>query len=136
MPVARPALIALAGVRLGETCLIERSETDGRLHEGPILVANDWQQSLPGWEPRFCALPAALDSRRRRDTLAAQVAALAEPFGWLHPPVHNWATRLAVEMSAGDAMLRVIGFEPVGGDAPSAPATQMLDLNPARMAAA
>ena len=136
LPVARPALIALAGVPPGETCLIERTETDGRVHDGPILVANDWQQALPGWEPRFCALPAALDSHRRRDTLAAQVAALAEPFGWLHPPVHNWATRLAVEMSAGDAMLRVIGFEPVGGDAPSAPATRMLDLNPARLAVA
>jgi hypothetical protein len=133
--VARPALVALAGVRAGETCLIERTEMDGYVHEGPILVANDWQQSLPGWEPRFCGLPVAIDSRQRRDTLAAQVTALAEPFGWLHPPVHNWATRVAVEMSAANAMLRVIGFEPVGTDVPSTPATHLLDLSPARMAA-
>lgn len=134
-PVARPVLVSLAGVRAGETCLIERTETDGRVHEGPILVANDWQQSLPGWEPRFCSPPAALDSGRRRDTLAAQAAALAEPFRWLQPPVHNWATRLAVEMSAGNATLRVIGFEPVGTDVPSMQATRMLDLSFARMAA-
>jgi hypothetical protein len=133
--VARPALVALAGVRAGETCLIERTETNGYVHEGPILVANDWQQPLPGWEPRFCGLPVEIDSRQRRDTLAAQVAALAEPFCWLHPPVHNWATRVAVEMSAGNATLRVVGFEPVGTDVPSAPATHLLDLSPARMAA-
>jgi hypothetical protein len=135
MPVARPALVALAGVRPGETCLIERTETDGTVHEGPILVANDWQQSRPGWEPRFCALPVEVDSLRRRDTLAAQVVALAEPFSWLRPPVHNWATRVAVEMSAAAATLRVVGFEPVGMDVPSAAATQVLDLGPARMAA-
>jgi hypothetical protein len=134
-PVARPALVALAGVRAGETCVIERTETDGCVHDGPVLVANDWQQPLPGWEPRFCGLPVEIDSRQRRDALAAQVAALAEPFGWLRPPVHNWATRLAVEMSAARAMLRVIGFEPVGTDVPSVPATRMFDLSNARIAA-
>jgi hypothetical protein len=134
-PVARPALVALAGVRPGETCLIERAETDGTMQEGPILVANDWQQSRPGWEPRFCGLPVELDSLRRRDTLAAQVMALAEPFSWLRPPVHNWATRVAVEMSAAAPTLRVVGFEPVGMDVPSAAATHMLDLSPVRMAA-
>jgi hypothetical protein len=101
----------------------------------PALVANDWQQSRPGWEPRFCGLPVEVDSLRRRDTLAAQVVALAEPFGWLRPPVHNWATRVAVETSAAAATLRVVGFEPVGTDVPSVAATHMLDLSPARMAA-
>jgi hypothetical protein len=38
-------------------------------------------------------------------------------------------------MSAAAATLRVVGFEPVGMDVPSAAATQVLDLGPARMAA-
>jgi hypothetical protein len=135
IPVARPVLIALAGIKAGETCVIERTETDAHVHEGAILVGNDWQRPEPGWEPRSCGLPVEIDSRQRCDALAARAAAHDQPFGWLQPPVHNRVTRVAVEMGAADGTLRVVGFEPNGTEAPSAPATHMLDLSRERVAA-
>ncbi|HEX2215852.1 MAG TPA: hypothetical protein VHG27_04035 [Xanthobacteraceae bacterium] len=135
IPVARPVLFALTGTRPKEACVIERTPTAARVIEGGVLVANDWHEPQRGWEPRSCGGPVETDSRDRHACLAAGIAAGATPFAWLKPPVHNWATRLAVEMSAGDATLRVIGFEPVGGLAPAAQATEMLDLTHARLAA-
>jgi hypothetical protein len=135
LPMARPALIGLAGARPGESCVVERTETQAWVEEGQFVVANDWRAARAGWEPRACGRPVGLDSRERRDALSACVGAIEQPFDWLKPPVHNWATRVAVEMSAADGTLRVIGFEPVGGDRPAARATQMLDLARARLAA-
>jgi hypothetical protein len=126
IPVARPVLFALIGVRPGETCVIERTETAARIHEGTFSVANDWQEPRPGWEPRSCGGPFHTDSRERRSALAG--AACRTGFAWLKPPVHNWETRLAVEMSAADGSLRVAGFESVGRGKPSVPVTQVLDL--------
>jgi hypothetical protein len=128
LPMARPVLIALAGTRRGDTCVIERTETQAWVDERPFVVANDWQQARHGWEPRSCGGPVNLDSRERREALSACVGAIKQPFDWLKPPVHNWATRVAVEMSAGDGTLRVLGFEPVAGDIPAARATQLFDL--------
>lgn len=136
IPLARPVLFALIGTRPGEACVIERLPLEARIGEGGVLVANDWQTPQAGWEPRSCGGPYATDSRDRRDALAAAMAGPSPaPFGWLRPPVHNWATRVAVEISAAAPSLRVAGFEPVGGRAPSAPATEVLDLTPAALAA-
>ena len=128
LPMARPVLVALTGTRPGESCVIERIETQAWIEEGPFVVANDWQSARAGWEPRSCGRPVGLDSRERREALSASVGAIRQPFDWLKPPVQNWATRVAVEMGAGDGTLRVIGLEPVGGDRPAVRATQMLDL--------
>jgi hypothetical protein len=135
LPMARPSLIALVGTRPGESCVIERTETQAWMAEGPFAVANDWQSARVGWEPRSCGRPVELDSRERRDALSACVGAIKQPFDWLKPPVHNWATRVAVEMCAADGTLRVIGLEPVGGDRPAVHATQMLDLARVHLAA-
>jgi hypothetical protein len=67
--------------------------------------------------------------------LSARLGDTTRPFAWVEPPVRNWATRIAVEMSAGEGTLRVIGYEPVGGDAPAEPATAMFDLAEERVAA-
>jgi hypothetical protein len=134
-PTARPVLFSLVGTHAGQTCLIERTETGARLLQGPFTVANDWQAPQPGWEPRSCGGPVERDSRDRQAKLAAAVGRIAKPFDWLRPPVHNWATRVAVEMSAGDGVLRVLGFEPVGGDRPSVAATHPFDLAKACLAA-
>jgi hypothetical protein len=134
-PVARPVLFALIGLRPGEACVIERTLTEARVIEGRVLIANDWQEPRTGWEPRSCGGPFETDSRDRRNALEANVAVAGAPFSWLRYPVHNWATRLAVEISAADESLRVIGFEPVGGLTPSAQATEMFDLASKRIAA-
>jgi hypothetical protein len=127
-PMARPVLIALIGTRPEESCLIERTETEARVREGPFTVANDWQEPQTGWEPRACGGPVEIDSRNRHTALSASVGRIASPFDWLRPPVHNWATRVAVEMSPGEGVLRAMGLEPAGKDVPSAPATQVFDL--------
>ena len=128
MPVARPVLFALIGTEADEACVIERTMADARIVEGKVLVANDWQCPEPGWEPRSCGGPVATDSRDRCATMAAGLTAFGEPFGWLKPPVLNWATRVALEMSAADGMLRVAGHEPVGGKAPARQATYPFKL--------
>lgn len=135
IPTARPVLISLSGTRPDESCVIEREETAARVVEGPIVVANDWQQPRPGWEGRSCGGPFETDSRDRRATLAARVPDRGQPFDWVVPPVRNWATRVAVEMNAGEGTLRVVGFEPVEGAMPAAQATEVFDLARARVAA-
>lgn len=135
LPMARPTLFALIGARRGESCLIERTEEEANVVDGPFVVANDWQEPRPNWESRFCGDVAALDSRRRSAALAARLESHAAPFDWLVPPVHNWATRLAVELNAADGTLRVVGFEPIDRRVPARQATSMLDLALERVAA-
>lgn len=128
-PMARPALIALAGVNSGETCLIEREAEVARLRDGPVVLANDWQVPLPHWEARFCHGTGPADSAARRKALLAAITPHAAPFDWLAPPVHNWETRLALEMAPRDGSLRLVGFEPVHPGVPSVQATAILDLS-------
>jgi hypothetical protein len=135
IPLARPVLFALIGAHPGEACVIERGPRSACIHDDGVLVANDWQTPQAGWEPRSCGGPFATDSRDRRAALAKAVQEAGAPFAWLRPPVHNWATRIAVELSAGVPMLRVRGYEPVGGLAPSVQATETLELTHGRLAA-
>ena len=134
IPVARPVLFALAGTQCDETCLIEREETSARVIEGAVIVANDWREPRPGWEERTISGITEINSSNRCAALTQRVAALRQPFDWVAPPVLNWATRVAVEMSA-DGLLRVIGFEPSRGWEPAVQATHILDLAQERLAA-
>lgn len=127
-PVAKPVLFALAGMVVGECCVIERTESEASIIEGSILVANDWQSRRNAWEPRSCGGPVDTDSADRCAALAASASRADQPFAWLKPPVHNWATRLAVELCAGDGTLQLIGFEPADKDRPSIQATQRFEL--------
>jgi hypothetical protein len=134
IPVARPVLFALAGTKPDETCLIEREETAARVIEGDVIVANDWSQPRAGWEERTISGITDINSSNRCATLTRRVAARREPFDWVAPPVLNWATRVAVEMSA-DGLLRAVGFEPSTGWEPAIQVTNMFDLAHERLAA-
>ncbi|HKH03360.1 MAG TPA: hypothetical protein VKB08_21945, partial [Bradyrhizobium sp.] len=134
IPMARPVLFALAGTKCEETCLIEREETTARVIEGEVIVANDWREPRHGWEERTISGITAINSKNRCAALTERIAAKREPFDWVVPPVLNWATRVAVEMSA-DGILRVVGFEPSRGWDPAIPATNMFDLAQERLAA-
>ena len=46
-PISSPAIYSLAGIKPGETAVIERTETEARVHEGANAAANHWQ--TPGW---------------------------------------------------------------------------------------
>ena len=125
VPVARPVLFTLAGAAADRICLIERTETEARIHDGPVVVANDWQAPDPFWEPRGCVRDLRADNRERRMTLAAADA--AEGFSWVLPPVLNPFTRLAVEMEPASGRIDVLGFEP-DVDCVPIPATRPLTV--------
>jgi len=63
-----------------------------------------------------------------------RLTARGKPFDWVAPPVLNWATRVAVEMSA-DGLLRVVGFEPSQGWDPAVQVTRIMDLAEEQLAA-
>lgn len=119
-PIAAPAIFSLAGLADGETCVIERTETEASIHEGDHAAANHWQTR--GWTGRH----RGLDSAGRAAQMAATDAPIDPLFPWLKPPVLNPLTRLAMVASPADGRLVAQGFEADG------PATLplVLDLAP------
>lgn len=106
-PLARPTLFTLAGARPGELALVERTECEARIYYGPVIVANDWQETQPGWQARM-----SLENNVARTLAMQSVSRDAPSFDWVRTPVLNRLTRLAVEMSAagaGDFLAR--GYE-------------------------
>ena len=134
IPVARPVLFTLAGTGVGESCLIEREETSARVIEGDVVVANDWQQPRRNWEERTISGITDINSQNRCSAFTKRLAERGAAFDWVIPPVLNWATRVAVELSA-DGLLRVVGYEPSQGWEPAVQATHVLELPPEQFAA-
>jgi hypothetical protein len=134
IPMARPVLFALSGTKCDETCLIEREETAVRVIEGEVIVANDWREPREGWEERTISGITAINSKNRCAALTERITIKRAPFDWVTPPVLNWATRVAVEMSA-DGLLRIMGFEPSHGWNSAIQATNIFDLSQERLAA-
>jgi hypothetical protein len=136
-PIARPVIYTLAGVRSDEQCVIERTEEGFSTRTTATCAANDWLESLAGWEGRVGAdvvmtcsrEDAGAASRRRRDALAGWPGTFGtDSFGWVAPPVLNRFTRLAIEMCAADGTLRVAGYEPEPGAAEARRATQVTSI--------
>lgn len=143
-PVARPVIFTVAGVRAGERCVIERTETACRTHRETTVAANDWQQSDERWEARIggdmllrCAFAeAAENSRARRAALAGFDASLHDnPFAWVVEPVLNRYTRLAVEMCPASGLLRVVGYDDAGEGAPALQVTRPIAIEESKIAA-
>jgi hypothetical protein len=120
VPLARPAIFLLIGCERGERCVIERTEESARSRTDDTSCANDWQFSTEPWEARISTQlllkssyeEAAAKSRARRDALTSWQQPFSNAsFAWVKPPVLNPMTRIAVEMSAADATLRVVGYE-------------------------
>jgi hypothetical protein len=127
--LARPVLFTVVGCAPDEIAVIERRERDATVHLGEGSVANDWRAADEGWEPRPCSLAdRRLDSAARRAAIEQAVTLFDEPFGWVVPPVRNWNTRVAVEMSPREGMLRVVGFEPCT-PTDVAPVTALFDVH-------
>lgn len=97
-PLARPVLFTLTGTKPQEIALIERTERDGNVLRGPVIVANDWQQPRPGWRGRM-----GPENNEARRALMRRTPADAAPFAWAIPPVLNHTTRLVVEMTSARA---------------------------------
>lgn len=116
MPIAVPVFFSLCGTDPTECCIIERTENDAHILEGPNVTANHWQKISPQGHPR------PIDSFGRLAALKETAPGATVAFDWLRPPVLNKFTRLAVEADAASNTLIVIGYEEDG------PATQRFDL--------
>jgi hypothetical protein len=131
VPLAKPALFSLVGLGPSQACLIERTQTEAGIRRGGATIANDWHPTGPQrqgyWMPRGTYIRGADDSERRRRCLEDHEP--GEAFDWVHEPVLNQFTRLAIETSAATGELRVVGFEPTGGFMSAVrQATAVLDL--------
>ena len=115
-PIASPAIFSLAGIRPGETVIIERTETEARVHEGINTTANHWQ--TPGWTGHS----RGNDSAGRARQMHGVSTALDPSFAWLTRPVLNWNTRLVMVADAREGRLVAQGYETTG------PATLPLEV--------
>jgi hypothetical protein len=120
-PIAAPCIFLLAGIKANETAVIERTEVDGRVHEGGNTAANHWQ--TPGWRGHM----RGSDSSGRACHMHRVSTELDPTFPWLVRPILNWNTRLAMVADASEGKLVARGYE-VDGPLP-APATAPLELS-------
>lgn len=135
-PVARPVIYTLVGCTANERCVIERTETDFLTRGDDTCAANDWVPCRAGWEGRIGTrrflvssfADAAGLSRARREALAGWAGSLsASQFDWVHEPVLNPYTRLAIAMSPARGILRAAGYDTTGATLPQR-VTQICEL--------
>jgi hypothetical protein len=117
LPVSTPAIYSLAGVKPGETCVIERSETEARVHDGPNVAANHWQAH--GWHGH----ERGTDSAGRACRMHTVSPELDAGFSWLEPPILNPNTRIVMVSDAALGRLVAQGYEAMK------PATAPLELS-------
>jgi hypothetical protein len=115
-PISSPSIFSLAGIKPNETAVIERTETEARVHEGGNTAANHWQ--APGWSGHA----RGSDSAGRARQMHSASTALDPSFPWLTRPILNWNTRLAMVADAREGRLVARGYETTG------PATAPLEL--------
>ena len=115
-PICSPAIFTIAGLKPNETVVIERTETEARVHDGANVAANHWQAA--GWHGR----PRGQNSAGRACQMHAIPAEFDTTFAWMKPPILNDHTRLTSVADAAQGRLIAQGWEPSG------PATQSLDI--------
>jgi hypothetical protein len=116
VPVSTPAIYSLAGLKPTEAVVIERTETEARLHEGANVAANHWQSA--GWTGHT----RGEDSAARAAMMHRLAPRLEPDFSWLAAPILNFGTRLAMVSDAARGRLVAQGFED------GKPATHPLDI--------
>lgn len=115
-PISTPAIFSLAGTKAAETVVIERTETEARVHVGPHVAANHWE--APGWRGRS----RGQQSAERASMMHCIMPELVPDFSWLAPPILNPRTRVVMVSDAAEGRLVAQGFEAMR------PATEPLDL--------
>lgn len=108
-PVAVPAIFILAGVKHGEGCVIERTETAFALRtmdSTSVCAANHFERHLDhsgkGWRPR------PIDSAGRI-ACARRHTGKEIDFAWFVPPIANVNSRLAMEATPATGALSALG---------------------------
>jgi hypothetical protein len=118
-PICTPAIYTLAGLRPSEVCIIERQETSARVLRKSASTANEWQ--TPEWHPGHHG---AFENATR--LAAMQTVPGSLDLTWLHWPILNKETRLALAADPAQGRLIAQGYEADG------PATRPLELSFAR----
>ncbi len=115
-PVSTPGIFSLAGLSPNETAVIERSETEARVHDGSQVAANHWQSA--GWTGH----PRGSNSAGRAARMSSIATELDGTFPWLTPPILNANTRIVMVSDAKAGRLVARGYEQMR------PATLALEL--------
>lgn len=115
VPICTPAIFTLAGLRPSEVCIIERRETSARVLVESACAANEWQTRE--WYPGHHG---AFENAMR--LAAMQTAPGSLDLSWLHWPILNKETRLALAADPAQRRLIAQGYECDG------PATRPLEL--------
>jgi len=104
-PISIPAFFTISGLEPNEGCVIERTETDARVHSAPFSISNHWLDvDMPGWDRGNDSLGRLLQMNDLRD-------GATNDFNWVKPPILNETTRLAVVANAAQGALHVRGYE-------------------------
>jgi len=115
-PISTPGIYSLAGTDPSDTVIIERSETEARVHEGANVTANQWQAA--GWHGHA----RGKDNVGRARQMHSVSTDLDARFPWLSPPILNDNTRLIMVADAARGQLVAQGIEE------DRPATEPLEL--------
>lgn len=118
--LAMPALVSLSGVTPNECCIIERTEDEVCVHNGPGAVANHWLKIEARGRSR------GIDSEGRFEQMQALRADSPDDFSWVREPILNPTTRLSVTANAATGTLKVLGWEQ-DAEGRITPATQVYD---------
>lgn len=114
-PISSPAIFSLAGTEPDDLCVIERQETEARIHEGAQIAANHWQTI--GWSGHA----RGNDSAGRACQMARVPTDFDARLPWLKEPVLNPRTRLVMIADAKSGRFLAQGYEADGA------ATAVLD---------
>ena len=107
-PLSAPAIFTLAGIGPNETCVIERKETEARLHETTPCAANHWQAY--DWAGNNKARARGKESPKRAAIMGTIAADMDGAMAWLKPPILNDRTRLVLLADASQGRLIAQGF--------------------------
>ena len=107
-PISSPAIFSLAGTEAHETCVIERQESDARVHTGKQVAANHWNSI--GWSGHA----RGNDSGGRACQMAHVSTAFDPTLPWLEAPVLNARTRLVMIADAKSGQFLAQGYEADG----------------------
>lgn len=107
-PISSPAIFSLTGTDANETCVIERQETDARVHTGTQVAANHWHAI--GWTGHA----RGNDSGGRACHMASVSTALDPALPWLAAPILNPTTRLVMIADAKSGRFLAQGYEAEG----------------------
>lgn len=119
-PISLPVIYILSGMKLGEGCVIERTESEYAIRElapqGRVMAANHFATDLNGigmgWMPR--SLCAGESHGRAKAMEALEMIPTAKDLSWFRAPIANSFSRLVMVAEATGECFMTVGVQ--GGE--------------------